>query len=127
MEACIDIIAASKGTKFVSQASVPMPENIPSSTMGLVSAMLSILWFNISIWFKSRVKRVGTKFIFGSDLMVNEVSSVIYKDYLPAALAEGKYIAAPEPQVIGKGLEYVQEAFDVNLRGVSAKKVVVSL
>jgi hypothetical protein len=46
---------------------------------------------------------------------------------LPAALAKGKYVAAPEPQVVGKGLEDVQEAFDVNKRGVSAKKVVVSL
>jgi hypothetical protein len=88
---------------------------------------LSIGWFNISMWFKSKVKSVDTKFIFGSELMANEVSRVIHEDYLPTALAEGKYILAPEPQVVGKGLEYVQEALDLNKRGVSAKKVVVSL
>ncbi len=76
---------------------------------------------------KSKVKRVDTKSIFGSSLVANEVSRAIYEDYLPAALAQGKYIAAPEPQVVGKGLEYIQEALDVNKRGVSAKKVVVSL
>jgi NADPH:quinone reductase-like Zn-dependent oxidoreductase len=126
-EACIDIIAASKGRKFVAQASVSLPEKMPSSMMEVISAVLSIVWFNVSIWFKSKAKRVGIKFIFGSDLMVNEVSRVIYEDYLPAALAEGKYVPAPEPQVVGKGLEYVQEAFDVQMTGVSAKKVVVSL
>jgi hypothetical protein len=95
--------------------------------MGFVSFILSFLWFSVSVWFKSKVKRVGTKFIFGSDLMANEVSRVIYEDYLPAALAESKYIAAPEPHVVGKGLECVQEALDVHKKGVSAKKVVFSL
>jgi hypothetical protein len=50
--------------------------------------------------------------------MANEVSRVIYEDYLPAAR---------EPQVVGQGLEHVQEAMDVNTRGVSAKKTVFSL
>ncbi len=34
---------------------------------------------------------------------------------------------APEPFVVGHGLEYTQEAFDVQKKGVSAKKVVVTL
>ena len=59
--------------------------------------------------------------------MVNEVGKAIYEDFLPTALAQGKYIAAPEPQVVGKGLECVQEAFEISKKGVSAKKVVVSL
>ena len=33
---------------------------------------------------------------------------------LPAVLAEGKLIVAPELQVVGKGLGYVQEPFDVH-------------
>ena len=36
-------------------------------------------------------------------------------------------MAAPEPQVVGKGLGRIQEALDTCKRGVSAKKVVVSL
>lgn len=127
VETCIDIIAASKGKQFVAQASVPWPETIPSSTIGIIPVMFSIVSFNVSVFFKSKIKGVGTKFIFGSELMANELGRVIYEDYLPAALAEGKYIAAPEPQVVERGLQYVQEAMDVHMRGVSAKKVVVSL
>lgn len=127
LKACIKILAASKGRKFVAQATVDFPEEMPSSTIGWVSAGMSVTWFSVSMALKSKVQRVGTKFIFGSDLMANEVSRAIYEDYLPAALAEGKYIAAPEPQVVGKGLEYIQEALDLNKKGVSAKKVVVTL
>lgn len=127
IKACIEIIAASRGKKFVAQASVNLPDEMPSSTLGWVSTGMSIGMSNMSMLVKSKVNRVDTKFIFGSDLMANEVSRAIYEDYLPAALAEGKYIAAPEPQVVGKGLEHVQEAMDLNQRGVSAKKLVVSL
>jgi hypothetical protein len=48
-------------------------------------------------------------------------------DYLPEALATSTYIAAPEPVVVGKGLEYIQTGFDLQKKGMSAKKVVVSL
>ena len=70
---------------------------------------------------------VESKFILGSDLADNEVGAAIYEHYLPKALAEGKFVAAPEPLVVGKGLENIQKAFDVQRDGVSAKKVVVSL
>ena len=126
-EACIDILAASKGRKFVAQASVTMPDEMPSSTMGMVSTLLSMGWSGVSVTIKSKVKRVDAKLVWGSDLMANEIGRVIYEDHLPAALAGRKYIAAPEPQIVGKGLEYVQEALDVSQRGVSAKKVIVSL
>ncbi len=50
----------------------------------------------------------------------------MYVEFLPKALESG-YIAAPEPLVVGKGLEYVQRGFDIQRQGVSAKKVVISL
>lgn len=92
-----------------------------------MGAMVGWLRFNKNMWIKSRTKRVNTKFIFGSELMTNEVSRVIYEDYLPAALARGKFVVAPEPHVVGKGLSCIQEAMDLHMKGVSAKKVVVSL
>ena len=70
---------------------------------------------------------VGAKFIIGSDLKDNEVSGAIYGEFLPKALAVGQYIAAPDPQVIRKGLEYIQAGLELQKKGVSAKKVVVSL
>jgi hypothetical protein len=56
-----------------------------------------------------------------------ELSHAIMEDYLPKALATGQYLAAPDPQVVGKGLENVQTALDLASKGVSAKKRVVSL
>ncbi|KAI9810550.1 MAG: hypothetical protein M1827_006223 [Pycnora praestabilis] len=127
LEACIEIIGACKGRKFVAQASVNMPKEMPSSMMGYASFGLSMGWFMASTTVKSKLKRVQTKFIFGSDLMVNEVGKIIYEDFLPEALAEGKYVAAPDPLVVGQGLECIQEALDVLSKGMSAKKAVVSL
>lgn len=128
VEACMEIIAACKGgRKFVAQTSAPFPPTLPSNTLGLVGMMFGFLWFNLSVWLKSKRTGVETKFVFGSDLMVNEVSKLIYEDFLPDALANGDYIAAPEPQVVGKGLEHVQEALDMHQKGVSAKKLVLSL
>lgn len=80
-----------------------------------------------SVFLKSKLKGVATKFIFGSDPIANEIGKLIYEDFLPKALAEGKYVAAPDPMVVGKGLECVQEGFEVSINGVSAKKVVVLL
>lgn len=70
---------------------------------------------------------VETKFVEGAALGLNEVSKVIYQDFLPHALAGGGYIAAPEPHVVGNGLEYIQEVLTVQKDGVSAKKIVVTL
>lgn len=128
VEACIEIIAACKqGRKFVVQTSVPFPPTMPEGLLGMVGMLFGFLWFNFSVWTKSKRKGVATKFVFGSDLMANEVGELIYKDFLPGALANGEYVAAPEPQVVGKGLEYVQEAMDMHQKGVSARKLVVSL
>ena len=51
----------------------------------------------------------------------------IYKEFLPKALETGSFVPAPEPLVAGKELERVQEAVDLQQKGVSARKVVVSL
>ncbi|KAI9744136.1 MAG: hypothetical protein M1818_002288 [Claussenomyces sp. TS43310] len=70
---------------------------------------------------------ITARFILGGSLSENEVSHVIYEDFLPVALAEGVYLAAPEAQVVGKGLEAIQTGLDVLKQGVSARKIVVSL
>jgi hypothetical protein len=51
---------------------------------------------------------------------------VMWKEFLPKALKEGKYIVAPEPLVVGtRGLEGIQLGYDILRKGVSARKVVV--
>ncbi len=46
---------------------------------------------------------------------------------MPKALEEGKYVIAPEPWVVGKGLEAIQVEFEAQKKVVSAKEVVVTV
>jgi len=62
----------------------------------LVGTIAHMVRLNISLLFNWRIRDIRTKFIFGSSLMDNEVSRVIYEDFLPKALAEGHYVAAPD-------------------------------
>jgi hypothetical protein len=76
---------------------------------------------------KSRVRGIRTRAIYGSTLMDNEVSRAVYGEFLPAALAEQGYTAAPKPEVVGRVLGSIQQALSLQRRGVSATKVVVAL
>lgn len=122
-EPCVDIVHACNGDKFVSTASQAV-----SFENGMTFPLtLKLVSSNVALQVKTRMRRIRMKAIFGTTLKDNEVSRVIYEDFLPKALTEGRYVAAPDPYVVGKGLEYVQIGFDVQREGVSAKKVVVSL
>ena len=128
LEACIDIVAALPGRKFVSQATVPVDmKDVSESTTGFIKAIIGLIWWNVSVTLKAMFKRVSTKFIWGTDLMANEVGSMIYQDFLPDALAKGQYQAKPDPMVVGNGLDCIQKGIEVCKKGVSAAKVVVTL
>lgn len=51
----------------------------------------------------------------------------ILHDFLPGALEDGRVRAVPEAEVVGSGLESVQVGMDALRRGVSARKIVVTL
>ena len=99
-KACVETLLKTNGAKFIAACRLP-PQNVPDG--------------------------ISFKLILGSALKDSEVSKVIFDDFLPQALAEGKFVAAPDPQVVGKGLDYMQKALDLQKAGVSAKKIVVSL
>ena len=82
---------------------------------------------NVALQVRARTGGVRIKYIFGTSLKHNEVSHAIYRDFLPAALADGRYRAVPKPRVIGDGLEHLQAALDIQREGVSAEKVVVTI
>jgi hypothetical protein len=65
--------------------------------------------------------------IAGTSLRDDEVGPMIYRDFLPSALASGRYVAAPAPKVIGRGLEAFQHAVDTQRAGISGYKLVVDL
>jgi NADPH:quinone reductase-like Zn-dependent oxidoreductase len=126
---CIDILGAVKGgKKFISQVSIDIPPDaMPKSALGIPPFVLQFAYKTIAGNIKARRNGVTAKFVNGGDLLGNEVGRAIYVDFLPGALKEGRFVPAPEPQVVGRGLECVQEAVDMSVKGVSARKMVVSL
>ncbi|KAJ5201033.1 hypothetical protein N7449_005836 [Penicillium cf. viridicatum] len=51
----------------------------------------------------------------------------IWGKFVPEALANGRLQAKPDPVLVGTGLKDIQNALDIQKKGVSAKKVVVTL
>ncbi|TVY59517.1 Zinc-binding alcohol dehydrogenase domain-containing protein cipB [Lachnellula cervina] len=96
----LDILAQGEGGKLVATVLRP-PENTPAGT--------------------------SAKRIQAFTIKDNEVGKAVYEDFLPQALADGKFVAAPEPYILGKGLENVQAGFNIQKKGVSAQKVVITL
>lgn len=70
-----------------------------------------------------RVKAISSSAIFKNG---NHVGSVIWRKYLPAALARGTLVPKPDPLIVGSGLRSVQLGLDRQKAGVSAQKVVVN-
>jgi hypothetical protein len=52
--------------------------------------------------------RVGSLMVYNHC----DISLALFERYLPDAMAEGIFAAAPEPCVVGVGLDRTQEAFD---------------
>jgi NADPH:quinone reductase-like Zn-dependent oxidoreductase len=69
--------------------------------------------------------RVGG--VWGGTLKDNEVGPAVYNDFLPSALADGRYRAAPPATVVGEGLDAITVALQRLREGISAGKYVVSL
>lgn len=98
--ACMDIAQKVDGSRAVATVK-PEPENIPEG--------------------------VTVKFVMGAFTEHNAVAQAIWVDFVPKALEAGSLIPAPEPHIVGKGLESVQTAVDLIEKGVSASKLVVTL
>lgn len=126
--ACSDVINACEGRKFVSIITPPASMSpAPSTTGQFVRSMPRSAAAMTSLTVLNRHRRIGTATVFGTTLMDNEVCRVIYQDFVPAALAEGRYVAAPPARVVGAGLGDIQQALDQQKKGVSAQKLVVTL
>lgn len=70
---------------------------------------------------------VTSKHIFSLAIRSNAVGPAVWGDFLSRALASGSFVPAPEPFVVGRGLESVQAGVDYLAKGVSAQKVIVTL
>jgi NADPH:quinone reductase-like Zn-dependent oxidoreductase len=127
-EACLAVIRASKGAKFISIATYPVSFDQPlGQEVPMLATVSRFLWSSVSFWLRTRPLGIRSKFIFGSSLVHSDVGRAVYADFLPRALEQGRFVAAPAPQVVGSGLGSIQAALELQRKGVSAKKVVVTL
>lgn len=127
---CIDIVSAcckGKDKAYVAQMSLNGPPPPKPGPLNLVVWLAGAAYAWLSTLVKKNLKGVKVEFIWGSDLYDGPVAEAVYGDFLPAALAKGSFVPAPEPQIVGHGLDKVQEAFEVGRKGVSAKKLVVTV
>jgi NADPH:quinone reductase-like Zn-dependent oxidoreductase len=131
-EPCTEIIHACEGSKkliFVSPPAAPLDGLLQQRPSGLrlLTVFLGMGLATARLLSRCRRQGIHAKFVNGATLRANEVSTAVYENFLPAALAAGTYQAAPEPRVVGHGLLYVQAALDAQMKGVSAAKIVISL
>jgi NADPH:quinone reductase-like Zn-dependent oxidoreductase len=63
----------------------------------------------------------------GMIFAVNDIATPIWRDYVTPALEAGKIQCLPPPEIVGKGLEHINEALKKSKAGVSATKLVVEL
>ena len=129
--ACIAIVGACKGNRFVAMATPPTSfDDVPAGRgrwLRLAPAIARMLAGTLALTLKARRRGVKTKMIWGSTLIANEVGPMIFEEFLPAALAEARFVAAPSPTVMGAGLSAIPAALERQRRGVSAAKLVVTL
>ena len=123
---CFDVVSKCKSGKFVSMVSFPRPEPEPTILALPRTIAFFASWF-IGTTIKTRIRGIDWKFCMVEAMSQNGVGKAIYADYLPKALSDGSFVPAPEPEVIGEGLESIQAAYVRQEQGMSAKKAVVTV
>lgn len=66
---------------------------------------------------------INAKFVLG----INDASFPVWKDFATEALAQGKLKCLPKANIVGKGLESLEKAFELRNGAVTAEKIVVEL
>lgn len=72
-------------------------------------------------------ENVPKKIKAGMIFAVNDIATPVWRDYVSPALQSGKLKCLPPPTVVGKGLEFIDEALKKCKAGVSATKLVVEI
>lgn len=108
----------------VSFASLPRRAGVSAA---FLRTMARLVGGNVALQIAARRRGIQARFVWGSSLMTDEVGPMLWRDHLPAALADGRHVCAPRAEVVGEGLESIQSALDRLHEGVSARKLVVRL
>ncbi|CAK7221651.1 hypothetical protein SBRCBS47491_004601 [Sporothrix bragantina] len=114
--------------RFVAMAGANMIPDGVSTTRGRLSFMGSTIWQGVRMNVMGRTSGVEVRFVDTMELgQPGNAVSKVFREFLPQALAQRQYVTAPRTRVTGHGLESLQAAMDVQKKGVSAEKVVVTL
>lgn len=97
---CVAVVSRSEGRRLVAMT-LPTSEVLPES--------------------------VVATHIHGASLKDDGIGDMIYRGFLPEALASQSYRAAPPARVVGSGLGAFQSALETLKAGVSGEKIVVTL
>ncbi len=128
---CVKIIRKCSGNKFVAITTPPVSfaelSDSNHSRFKKTMFVARLIGSNIKLQLDARSAGVGAKYTFGTTLKSNGIAEAIYGDFLPQALSEARYVAAPPAKVVGEGLEDIQKAIRLQQSGVSAEKVVVKI
>ena len=129
--AYLDIVHVSKGTCAVAMCTPPVSfADLPAGRgrfWKFPTLMARLIGSNAKLFLTAGLRGVRMRYIFSSSILGNDVSRAIYERFLPAALAEGRYTAAPQAAVVGHGLAAIPAALEMQKKGVSARKLVVTL
>ncbi len=132
VDECLDTLSQCRGRKFIASCSSPIPFEMLGEGQRITLPILLkvapvMLGANARMNRKSRRLGIPWKFYDASSLVDNPVGRYIYQDYLGAALASGQFRPAPPPRIVGSSLRDLQSAMDIQRKGVSAAKIVVTL
>ncbi|KAI1313203.1 GroES-like protein [Xylaria venustula] len=98
-----DVVASSEGSKAVACTILFSQEGVPEG--------------------------IKTDMIHAYHIKDTPLADVVFGEFLPAALTSGQYKRAPQPRVVGHGLESVQAALEIigEKNSVSCEKLVITL
>lgn len=114
--------------KFIAVAGAIIPAEKLTTFVGKGTFLMSMIGGMIMLSSKQWTTGVKAKIIMVDGLIDSEsVVSKIYREFLPKALEDGRFIAAPPAVVVGHGLDKIQDALDTQRKGVSGRKLVVTL
>jgi len=131
VEVCTEVMMrhdAKSTRKQIALAGAIIPAEQLVSFWGQMSFFISMVGNLVKSSIRQYRTGVEAKFIMLDDLVDSEsVVAQIYKNYLHSALEARQFVPAPPPQVVGHGLEKIQEALEIQRLGVSGRKLVVTL
>ncbi|KAL5414007.1 hypothetical protein PMIN04_009218 [Paraphaeosphaeria minitans] len=118
---CLDVLGRCQGDKHMAMATYPVPSHPKRFT--LLQTIYCFVTSTTSIAVNYKLRGITTSFVWGS-VVHSPMGEAVYAKFLPDALANGKFRAAPKPVVVGERLEAIQNAIDLQKKGISAGKVV---